>query len=225
MRRRRAVVVGLLFSAVIMAAALSPLLVQDAIRSAVESLIEKVTPDGVRETEGFKELDALEVKGRAPKTGYARTEFGNGWGKIQGCNVRQVILHRDLTDIVMKDECTVESGLLADPYTGKRIEFSRADSSAVQIDHVVALSDAWQKGAQQLTKERRKELANDPLNLLASDGPANQEKGDSDAATWLPPNKVFRCEYVQRQVAVKRTYQLWVTQAEYDAMARVLNAC
>lgn len=226
MRRRRAVLAGVLFSMAIMAVALSPLLAQDFIRSSFAPLIEKL-PTGNEGTPGDEagELQDLLVKGRAPKAGYARTEFGNGWGRIQGCSVRQVILHRDLTDVVMKDECTVERGQLNDPYTGEVIAFTRSNPSAVQIDHVVALSDAWQKGAQQLEKTRRVELANDPLNLLASDGPANQAKGDSDAATWLPPYKAFRCEYIDRQIAVKKKYNLWVTQAEYDAMARVLENC
>ena len=95
----------------------------------------------------------------------------------------------------------------------------------MQIDHVVALSDSWQKGAQQWDAATREAFANDPLNLLAVDGPLNQQKGDGDTATWLPPNKAFRCAYVARQVGVKYTYGLWVTQAEQDAMVRVLSTC
>jgi hypothetical protein len=172
-------------------------------------------------------LAKLPVKGRAPKTGYARTQFGDGWATTNGCDTRDIILHRDLKDPVVGDGCKVASGTLDDPYTGKTIIFKRgADTSAaVQIDHVVALGDAWQKGAQQLTKERRIQLANDPLELLAVDGPANQAKSDGDAATWLPPNKAFRCQYVARQVAVKAKYLLWVTQAEHDAMAKILSNC
>ena len=92
----------------------------------------------------------------------------------------------------------------------------------MQIDHVVALGDAWQKGAQQLTAQQREHLANDPLNLIAVDGPANQDKSASDAATWLPPNKAFRCHYVARQISVKAAYRLWVTPAEKEAMKRIL---
>ena len=95
----------------------------------------------------------------------------------------------------------------------------------MQIDHVVALSDSWQKGAQQWDTAKREAFANDPLNLLAADGPLNQQKGDGDTATWLPPNKAFRCAYVARQVGVKYTYGLWVTQAEQDAMVGVLSTC
>lgn len=173
------------------------------------------------------ELTKLEVKGRAPKTGYSRKQFGDGWGKIDGCSTREVILARDLADEKLDDKCRVQSGRLDDPYTGKTIQFQRGKetSQRVQIDHVVALSDAWQKGAQQLPREEREKLANDPLNLLAVDGPANQAKGDGDAATWLPANKPFRCQYIERQVAVKRRYRLWVTSAEKDAMARILSSC
>jgi hypothetical protein len=119
----------------------------------------------------------------------------------------------------------VVAGLLADPYTGKRIQFSKSAAARVQIDHVVALSDGWQTGAQSWTAATREQFANDPLELLAVDGQANQDKGDGDAATWLPPNKSFRCSYVSRQVAVKLRYHLWVTAAERTAMAHVLQKC
>ncbi|HEY1712061.1 MAG TPA: HNH endonuclease family protein, partial [Solirubrobacteraceae bacterium] len=71
----------------------------------------------------------------------------------------------------------------------------------------------------------REAFANDPLELLAVDARANRAKGDGDAATWLPANKAFRCSYVARQVAVKTKYRLWITQAEKDAISRVLATC
>lgn len=178
------------------------------------------------EQTAMEALDALEVKGRAPKTGYARSEFGDGWEKQGLCDTRNSILARDMTEAVIDDECRVQKGILNDPYTGTVISFERGtNSSAVQIDHVVALSDAWQKGAQGLSRDERVALANDPLNLLAVDGSANQQKSDGDAATWLPPNKAFRCQYVARQVAVKKKYHLWVTTAEKDAISRILGQC
>ncbi|GAB5080414.1 GmrSD restriction endonuclease domain-containing protein [Arthrobacter sp. AD-310] len=176
-------------------------------------------------------LATLPVKGRAPKTGYERALFGPTWADVDknGCDTRNDILRRDLTEITYTSSvpCTVKTGILADPYTGTSINFIRGTttSSAVQIDHVVALSDAWQKGAQQLTTEQRTAFANDPLNLQATDGLTNQQKGDGDAATWLPPAKGFRCEYVARQVSVKARYGLWVTQAEHDAIAGILASC
>jgi Protein of unknown function (DUF1524)/Excalibur calcium-binding domain len=121
----------------------------------------------------------------------------------------------------------VLTGRLADPYTGTVIAFTRGQrtSDDVQIDHVVALSDAWQKGAQGWDADGRTTFANDPLNLLAVDGPLNMQKGDGDAATWLPPNTSYRCAYVARQVAVKVSYALWMTQAEKNAIATVLSTC
>jgi hypothetical protein len=172
-------------------------------------------------------LNELAVKGRAPKTGYERSQFGDGWAVVDGCDMRNIVLARDLKNIETNDKCQVVSGTLSDPYTGKTIIFQRGPSTSddVQIDHVVALSDAWQKGAQQLRPEEREALANDPLELLAVDGGANQAKSDGDAASWLPPNKAFRCQYIARQVAVKKKYGLWVTVAEKEAMARVLSTC
>lgn len=172
-------------------------------------------------------LSKIPVKGRAAKTGYERTNFGDGWETVNGCDMRNIILHRDMKNVSVGPDCKVIAGTLQDPYTGKTITFQRGPSTSddVQIDHVVALSNAWQTGAQQLTLERRIELANDPLELLAVDGDANQKKSDGDAATWLPPNKAFRCQYVARQIAVKAKYHLWMTQAERDAMERVLATC
>lgn len=172
-------------------------------------------------------LNKLTIKGRAPKTGYSRDQFGIGWLVKNGCDMRNIILNRDLKNVMIDIDCNVTSGVLEDPYTGKTISFLRGSNTSddVQIDHIVALSDAWQKGAQQLSREKRIELANDPLELIAVDGTANQQKGDGDAATWLPSNKSFRCQYVARQIAVKYKYNLWVTQAEYDAIKNVLSKC
>lgn len=175
------------------------------------------------------ELNKLEIKGRAPKTGYSRDQFGSGWAEFDGCDTRNNILERDLTETIIDQTngCHVLSGVLNDPYTGKQLDFQRGSqtSQAVQIDHVVALSDSWQKGAQLLDEPTRLKFANDSLNLLAVDGPANQQKGNGDAATWLPPNKDYRCQYVARQIAVKVKYLLWVTKAEYESMKRIISRC
>lgn len=175
-------------------------------------------------------LETLDVKGRAPKTGYDRDDkFGTAWVDMDqnGCDTRNDVLARDLIATTKAGDCRVLTGNLADPYTGTTIAFVRGEStsSLVQIDHIVALSNAWQTGAQQLSAEQRYEFANDPLNLLAVDGATNSSKGDGDAATWLPPNSSFRCAYVSRQVAVKAAYDLWVTQAEHDAITTVLASC
>lgn len=173
-------------------------------------------------------LKTILVKGRAPKTGYERSQFGDGWGDIGTCDTRNFILIRDLRNETFRTSpaCTVATGTLVDPYTLKTIYFVRGVSTslAVQIDHVVALSDAWQKGAQKLTYARRVAFANDPLNLLAVDGPTNGSKSDSDAASWLPPNRGYWCSYVARQVAVKAKYKLWMTSAEKARISQILTS-
>ncbi|MCU1603689.1 MAG: hypothetical protein JWP46_154, partial [Modestobacter sp.] len=175
-------------------------------------------------------LATLPVKGRAPQTGYDRDQFGPAWADVDrnGCDTRNDVLTRDLTGEVYKPgthDCVVLSGSLADPYTAATIDFQRGDGTSVDIDHVVALGDAWQTGAFAWDTAKRRALANDPLNLLAVDYSANRQKGDGDAATWLPANHGYRCAYVARQVAVKAAYGLWVTQAEHDAIDRVLAGC
>lgn len=174
-------------------------------------------------------LATLPVKGVAAKTGYSRDQFGQRWLDVDrnGCDTRNDVLGAQLSDVLRRGTCTVLSGTLADPYTGKVINFVRGPgtSDLVQIDHVVALSNAWQTGAQSLTADQRTTLANDPLNLQAVSAEANVQKGDGDAATWLPRNKSYRCTYVARQVAVKAAYGLWVTPAEHDAIARILDDC
>jgi hypothetical protein len=177
------------------------------------------------------ELTGLEVKGRAPRTGYDRDQFGPAWADVDrnGCDTRNDVLARDLTDVTFEEgtrDCVVLTGTLADPFGGATIHFERGPRSGdVQIDHVVPLSDAWQKGAQQWDADKRRQFANDPANLLAVDGPLNNQKGDGDAATWLPPSTGYRCAYVVRQVRVKAAYGLWVTEAERAAMDRVLDRC
>jgi Excalibur calcium-binding domain/Protein of unknown function (DUF1524) len=170
----------------------------------------------------------LVVKGRAPKTGYSREQYGQAWFDTDrnGCDTRNDILRRDLVDRDMQNWCKVLAGTRSpDPYTGKKVRFVIGGSSEIDIDHVVALSDAWQKGASTWRSEKRLAFANDPVNLLAVDAGANRSKGDGDVATWLPPSKSYRCDYVARVVSVKVKYQVWVTPAERDAMVTVLSGC
>jgi hypothetical protein len=184
------------------------------------AMVAPLAPAEATEKKASLVLETLEVKGRAPKTGYTRAQFGPSWADVDrnGCDTRNDILTRDLTQIIYREgtqNCIVLSGVLIDPFSGETIAFTRgvATSSEVQIDHSVALSDAWQKGAQKLTADTRKAFAND------------SQKGDGDAATWLPPLKSFRCAYVARQIAVKAKYSIWVTLAEKNAMASILSKC
>jgi len=193
------------------------------------SAVETALANQLRASEAIVSLD---VKGRAPKTGYERALFGSPWSDIDrnGCDTRNDILLRDFTARTFddsRDRCVIVEGLLIDPYSGEKIEFTRGrvTSLAVQIDHVVSLSNAWQTGAFRWSEEKRKRFANDPLNLLAVKGSLNSQKGDGDAATWLPPKRSFRCSYVARQIAVKVSYDLWLTPSEKSAMERVLERC
>ena len=177
-------------------------------------------------------LETLAVKGRAPKTGYTRAQFGQAWADVDrnGCDTRNDMLKRDLTAITYKAgtrNCVVLSGTLVDRYSGETINFVRGNvtSMEVQIDHVVALSNAWQTGAFKLSADQRKALANDPMNLFAVKGRLNSQKGDGDAATWLPPLKSFRCTYIAQQIAVKAKYSLWVVAPEKAAMSAILAKC
>ena len=186
----------------------------------------------VVEVSAVEALATLAVKGRAPKTGYARSEFGQTWADVDrnGCDTRNDILKRDLTEVLFKEKtrnCVVLSGILVDRYSGETINFVRGNitSMEVQIDHVLAMSNSWQTGAFKLTLAQRTALANDPMNLFAVKGRLNSQKGDGDAATWLPPLKKFRCAYVAQQIAVKAKYSLWVTAPEKEAMVRILTAC
>ncbi|MFW6188720.1 MAG: GmrSD restriction endonuclease domain-containing protein [Actinomycetota bacterium] len=187
------------------------------------------TPDALSSPAG-RALAALPVEDAGSGADYDRLEQFGDWADPDGngCDTRNDVLARDLTGVVVADDgCTVRSGTLEDPYTGTTIPFVRgpATSADVQIDHVVALQNAWITGADRLTQDERADLANDPLNLLAVDGPTNGDKSAADAAEWLPPNEAYRCEYVARQIAVKSRYGLFVTAAEKDAMAGVLAGC
>lgn len=175
-------------------------------------------------------LASIPQRERASGAGFSREVFGERWADVDGngCDTRNDVLARDLLDVRLRPgTCLVQSGTLHDPFTGEVLAFERGpqSSEAVQIDHLVALYDAWRTGAQGWTAEMRTLFANDPANLLAVEGEANQAKGHADAATWLPPHTAFRCDYVAAQVRVKASYGLWMTPAEHEASARVLETC
>ena len=174
-----------------------------AIGVTIGLLLPQVSSDAAKITGGYTAtgsaadtLNALAVDDNQSSSGYDRDSFGFRTTDVDGngCDVRDDVLARDLTDITYKyaGSCVVESGTLADPYTAQTIHFvrGRATSAKVQIDHVVALENAWQSGAHDWSTAKRHEFGNDPYNLLAVDGPANQEKGSASAAYWLPTNAV-----------------------------------
>lgn len=170
-------------------------------------------------------LKQLPVKGSAPMTGYSREKFPH-WKDIDndGCRSsdQAVKLH---ANVELKNKCREVAGVMTDPYSGQEIRWGSSRVKIVDIDHVVALGNAWVSGAWQMTQDVRQNIANDQLNLLPVRADLNRQKGDSNAASWLPPNKSFRCQYVSRQIAVKKKYGLSITSAEATAMGDVLNTC
>ncbi|MGW7208056.1 HNH endonuclease family protein [Streptomyces sp. NPDC054837] len=189
-----------------------------------------ITTDADR-TKARALIEKVETKGRGPKTGYDRDEFGYAWmdsapGGIpfsrNGCDTRNDLLQRDGEDVRFRSgsDCVVVSMSLADPYTGREIDWVKSRATAVQIDHVMPLSYDWQMGASRWDKGKRQDIANDPLNLIPVDGPTNGSKSDSGPASWLPPNKQIRCSYVVRFAQVSLKYELPVTKADKEMMLR-----
>jgi hypothetical protein len=192
-------------------------------------------PRSARYDAARRQLKDLPVRGWDRTSDFERSQFGKAWSDDvdvefgrNGCNTRDDILRRDLKDLVIRPfTCFAQSGTLVDPYTGSVIAFVRGPqtSNSVEIDHVVALADAWYKGARAWDPQRRLDFANDPRNLLAVSPEANFSKAFRDAASWLPPNEAFRCDFVARQIEVKSVYGLWLSAKEKKAMTDVMAGC
>lgn len=187
------------------------------------------------QSRGHAALEGLPIQPADHTAPYRRDAFGQRWSDDvtvefghNGCDTRNDILRRDLRDVIVKPnthDCVALSGTLDDPYTGATIAFQRGQDTSpmIQIDHIVALANAWATGAQQWDDQTRRNFANDPRNLLAVDGPTNISKSAGDATQWLPPNEAFICDFTHAQINIKRTYGLWVTQAEHDALAHAID--
>lgn len=203
-------------------------LVPGGLSAILGSRIEDIPASTVR-----VDLEKLQVRSSNDAPPYERARFGQAWEDEDGngCDTRNDVLGRDLHTVTYRagypPECVVESGILIDPYTSRTIDFIRGPETSpiVQIDHVVALFDAWQSGASQWDDATRRAFANDPSNLLAVDGQTNTDKGHASADQWLPPNEDYHCAYVARQVRVKATWGLTVTRAERQTMIDVLVQC
>ncbi|MFJ8668303.1 HNH endonuclease family protein [Streptomyces sp. NPDC093600] len=201
-----------------------------------------VNPDGTKpglaavssdkDRAAARELIAkVSTKGRGPRTGYARDEFGYAWMDTadgvplarNGCDTRNDVLRLAGREVMFRtgSDCVVVSMTLHDPYTGKDIAWKKAKAAEVQIDHVVPLSYAWQMGAARWGREKRQRLANDVLNLLPVSGSTNSAKRDSGPASWLPPNKEIRCSYAVRFAQVALKYELPVTAPDKSRMIRL----
>ncbi len=192
-------------------------------------------PTGAERARVLALIDGVRLGPRLGKGGYERERFGPAWTDEapvtwggNDCRTREDVLRRDLRAPTLRPEtpdadgrdCVVLDGLLRDPYTGRLIEFSKSRPTEVQIDHVIPLFFAWQLGARDWAPVKREQFANDPLNLMAVDGAANQQKGAAGPAAWLPPNRTLRCAYAVRIARVARRYALPVTRSDRDQMRR-----
>jgi hypothetical protein len=175
---------------------------------------------------------------RARRYDYRRAAFGDAWTDDNdaplghnGCDTRDDILNRDLVDktYVSIKRCpdAVATGTLHDPYTNTTVAFQRGAKvgEAVQIDHIVPLAYAWDMGAYNWALPERLRFANDPANLLAVEGQANQDKGDSPPAQWMPPNTAFACQYAMQFIAVLRGYGLPVDAPSVPVLQRAAETC
>lgn len=217
---------------------------QDPAPAPAESFSYKVDPQ--RAGQAQAELAALRVAPKGSMDGYSgnREELFGDWesgdrggtvyGSGDGCDTRNDILARDMSDVVLaSDGCTVESGRLWNPYGTDSEKYNhfidfkrgRGTSMAVQIDHVVALGNVWVSGGDRLTPQQRLDVANDPINLVAVDGPTNGSKSDRDASEWMPANDRIHCFYAASQIQVKHRYNLSVTEAEKQALSQALSTC
>ncbi|MFT4199860.1 HNH endonuclease family protein [Gordonia sp. (in: high G+C Gram-positive bacteria)] len=217
--------------------------VKDFLTEQLQSVAQSGVPSTVSigqggiyvDTAGLAKVARLPVKYRSSIQGYTRDAYGPQWDDNvdvplghNGCNTRDDILHRDMTNVEMRwGGCFVSTGTLYDQYTGQTIHFVRGPdtSGTVEIDHVVSLANAWTTGAKYWDYPKRHNFANDPMNLQAVGHDINQVKGPYDAQGFLPPNRAYRCTYVNRQLDVKIAYGLWITKQEADAMRSVLMAC
>lgn len=180
----------------------------------------------------------IEIPVRMPSYDYRRDAFGESWdddndapGGRNGCDTRNDILDRDLVEksyvSIKRCPTAVATGTLIDPYTNATIAFVRGNQigASVQIDHIVPLSLAWDLGARTWTDEMRLRFANDPANLIAVDGPTNQNKGDNEPAVWMPPNRAFWCQYAVQFAAVLRGYGLPVDAPSARVLREAAGTC
>lgn len=177
-------------------------------------------------------LTVIEDGTSLAQTPYDRDHFGQRWADVDrnGCDTRNDTLRRDLDELVVRQGtqgCVAQSGVLVDPYSGGEFVFERGSAHAgeLHVDHIVALADAWHKGAEGWSEEERTWFANDPMNLVVTFGQVNQGKGASDAGSWVPPDQDAWCGFAVHVVWVKEQYALVVAADEAVVLEELLGTC
>jgi hypothetical protein len=169
------------------------------------------------------QLNSLTVKTEGSTTGYSRDLFPH-WHTVSGtCDTRDEVLKRDGTGVSVDSDCEPTGGRWYSVYDAVYVN----DDSDVDIDHIVALAEAWRSGANTWTTARREQFANDLTiaQLIAVSASSNRSKGDKDPASWKPPNTSVHCIYAREWIWVKYTYGLSLQSAEKTALQSMLNAC
>lgn len=169
------------------------------------------------------QLGALTVAPEGKMAGYSRDRFPHWSSQGNSCDTRELVLQRQGADVRADDDCKATSGTWTSPYDGVVV----TDAGDLDIDHTVALAEAWRSGADKWSDAQREKFANDlgGLQLIAVTASSNRSKGDQDAAKWKPPVKAYWCTYARAVVSVKTLYALTVDEAERDALGEMLKTC
>lgn len=168
-------------------------------------------------------LDAIGVTPEGSSAGYDRDLFPHWADQGNSCNTREIVLQRDGEDVAVGSDCYPTSGRWYSVYDAVWAN----SPSDVEIDHIVALSEAWHSGASAWSTDQREQFANDLQHsqVIAVSSASNQAKSDNDPAEWTPPNSSVHCVYAHEWIDVKYVWGLTIDQAEHDALDVLLGTC
>lgn len=173
---------------------------------------------------GPADLKDLRVAEAGSMHGYRPSKFPDDDSDANGCDTRDDVLARDLGDVHRDGSCTVTSGTLRDPYTGRTVRYRRDHPGTVRVEHVVPLPVAWRSGASDWDQAERTRFANDADTLVAVAARTARDRGERPPDRWRPARR-YQCAFAQRYVTVAHDYDLTVTKAQHDALDTMLGGC